>query len=179
MSRVGKNPVVIPSDITVKVDGSLIEVKGPKGILTKRLPPEIKLAQEGNKITFTRSSDSQFHKALHGLSRALVANMVKGVKEEFRKVLTIIGVGYKAEMTGKRLNLNVGYSHPILLLPPSGIKIEVEAGTKITVLGPDKELVGETAAKIRSLRPPEPYKGKGIRYEGERVRKKAGKAAGA
>lgn len=179
MSRVGKNPVVIPSEVKLEIRGDEIIVQGPKGKLSKRLHPSIGLEQKEGKLMLTRTSDSKFHKSLHGLSRALAANMVKGVTQGFQKMLEIQGIGYKAEMKGKDMIFNLGFSHPILLSPPPGIELKLDDPTKIVVSGIDKELVGLVAAKIRSFYPPEPYQGKGIRYRGERVRRKAGKTAAA
>ena len=177
MSRVGKNPIPIPSGVKVKIDQNEVTVSGPKGELKREIHPSLKLEASEDKIMVFRSSDSKFHKSLHGLARALIANMVEGVTQGYRKALEMQGIGYKAELMGKKLNLSLGFSHPILFSPPEGIKIDLEGPTKIMVSGTDKELVGLVAAKIRSFRPPEPYKGKGIRYGGEFVRKKAGKTA--
>jgi large subunit ribosomal protein L6 len=177
LSRVGKNPIPIPSKVKVEIDQNEISVSGPKGELKREIHPSLKMETSKDEIVVFRSSDSKFHKSLHGLTRALIANMVDGVSTGYRKTLEIQGIGYKAELMGKKLNLSLGFSHPILFSPPEGIKIDLEGSNKIMVSGIDKELVGLVAAKIRSFRPPEPYKGKGIRYEGEFVRKKAGKAA--
>jgi large subunit ribosomal protein L6 len=177
LSRVGKNPILVPSGVKVKIDNNEITVSGPKGELKREVHPSLKVETSENRILVLRFSNSKFHKSLHGLSRALIANMVEGVIHGFKKALEIQGIGYKAELIGKKLNLSLGLSHPILFSPPEGIKIDLESPSKIVVSGMDKELVGLVAAKIRSFRPPEPYKGKGIRYEGEVVRKKAGKTA--
>ncbi len=177
MSRVGKNPVAVPKGVKVEFSQNELVVTGPLGKLTKKFHPAMQVQLEGDKIWVKRGSDSKFDKSLHGLTRALIANMVKGVTDGFKKVLSIIGVGYKAELSGNKLTLSLGYSHPILFRPPEEIKLIVDNPTRIVVSGPDKELVGLVAAKIRSFRPPEPYKGKGIRYENEKVRKKAGKTA--
>ena len=177
MSRVGKNPIPVPSGVGVKINQNEITVSGPKGELTREFHPSMKVETSKDEIVVFRSSDSKFHKSLHGLTRALIANMIDGVTTGYRKALEIQGVGYKAELMGKKLNLSLGFSHPILFSPPEGIKIDLDAPNRIAVSGIDKELVGLVAAKIRSFRPPEPYKGKGIRYKGEFVRKKAGKAA--
>lgn len=177
MSRVGKAPIPIPSGVTVNVNNNLISVKGAKGELSTALPPEIIVQVEEQSIKVLRPTESQYHRSLHGLSRTLVANMVHGVSEGFMKRLEIVGVGYRAELKGKALHLAVGFSHPIIFIPPDGVQLTVEGNTNIVVKGIDKELVGKVAAKIRSLKPPEPYKGKGIRYSGEIVRKKAGKTA--
>lgn len=177
MSRVGKKPISIPSGVKVKIEQNEIRVSGPKGELKKEIHPSLKIQMNENEIVVSRSSDSKFHRSLHGLARALIANMVEGVTNGYRKALEIQGIGYKAELKGEKLNLSLGFSHPILFAPPEGIKIDLSGPNRIAVSGIDKELVGMVAAKIRSFRPPEPYKGKGIRYEGEFVRKKAGKAA--
>ncbi|MBI3873057.1 MAG: 50S ribosomal protein L6 [candidate division Zixibacteria bacterium] len=177
MSRVGKNPVPIPGGVTVQVDGSSVTVKGPKGEMSRTFDPAMTITVESGTVIVTRASDHRQHRALHGLTRALIANMVAGVSQGFRRVLEIVGVGFKAELAGKRLNLVVGFSHPILITPPDGIKFAVENPTHFAVEGISKELVGEVAARIRRFRPPEPYKGKGIRYEKEYVRRKAGKTA--
>lgn len=177
MSRVGKKTIPIPSGVKVRIDQNEITVSGPKGELKRQIHPSLKVEMGQGEIAVFRSSDSKFHKSLHGLSRALIANMVDGVTTGYRRALEIQGIGYKAELMGKKLNLSLGFSHPILFSPPEGIKIDLNGPNKIMVSGIDKELVGLVAAKIRSFRPPEPYKGKGIRYEGEFVRKKAGKAA--
>lgn len=179
MSRVGKAPVVIPDKTKVEINGSHVTVTGPKGSLERDIHPEITAVVEGNQILVTRSSDQKRHRALHGLTRALLANMVEGVSVGYTRVLKIIGVGYKSEMKGKVLVLSLGYSHPIVLGLPDGIAIEVNPKENtVTVAGIDKELVGVTAAKIRSFRKPEPYKGKGVRYIDEHVQIKAGKTAG-
>lgn len=175
MSRIGKLPVVIPDGVDVKLDGQTITVKGPLGTETVTVRSEITVKQEDNKIVLTRNDESRLTRSLHGLSRTLVANAVKGVKEGFTKKLEIVGVGYRAAMQGADLNMQLGYSHPVLVKAPEGIKIAVEANTKITVTGSNKQTVGDVAAAIRSKRPPEVYKGKGIKYEGEYIRRKAGK----
>jgi large subunit ribosomal protein L6 len=177
MSRVGKKPVSILSGVKVKIQENQITVTGPKGELTSRVHPSMMVEMDKDKVVIKRPSDNKFHKSLHGLTRSLIANMVAGVTSEYRKSLEIQGIGYKAELMGKKLNLSLGLSHPILFSPPEGIKIELDGPNKIKVSGVDKQLVGLVAAKIRYFRPPEPYKGKGIRYEGEIVRKKAGKTA--
>jgi large subunit ribosomal protein L6 len=177
LSRVGKNPILVPSGVKVEIDNNEVTVSGPKGELKREVHPSLKVETSENRIFVSRSSNSKFHKSLHGLSRALIANMVEGVIHGYKKALEIQGIGYKAELIGKKLNLSLGFSHPILFSPPEGIKIDLQSPSKIMVSGMDKELVGLVAAKIRSFRPPEPYKGKGIRYEGEVVRKKAGKTA--
>ncbi|HHW73052.1 MAG TPA: 50S ribosomal protein L6 [Firmicutes bacterium] len=175
MSRIGRAPIKIPAGVEVTLNGSLIEVKGPKGQLSRELHPEMNVQVLDGSIVVTRPSDEKEHRSLHGLTRALIANMVKGVTEGFSRNLEIVGVGYRAAKQGNKLVLTVGYSHPVEMEPAPGIEIEVPAPTKITVKGIDKELVGQTAANIRDVRRPEPYLGKGIRYEGEKVRRKAGK----
>ena len=175
MSRIGKKPVAVPSGVTVQVEGQLIRVKGPKGELVRTVHSEIGLALDGDQISVTRPSDESRHKALHGLTRTLIANMVEGVAKGYQKVLEIQGVGYKAETTKTGLNVIAGYSHPVAYQAPEGITFAVANNTVVTISGPNKELVGQVAAEIRQIRPPEPYKGKGIRYQGERVRRKAGK----
>jgi large subunit ribosomal protein L6 len=177
LSRVGKNPIPIPDGVKIKIDHNEVVVSGPNGELKREINPSLKVETSENRIVVSRSSDSKFHKSLHGLARALIANMIDGVTNGYKRALEIQGIGYKAELVGKKLNLSLGFSHPILFSPPEGIKIELGGPNKIMVSGIDKELVGLVAAKIRSFRPPEPYKGKGIRYEGEFVKKKAGKAA--
>ncbi|MFQ6057767.1 MAG: 50S ribosomal protein L6 [Anaerolineae bacterium] len=177
MSRIGRMPIPVPKDVEVKIEGSRVTVKGPKGQLTKSFHPDINISLQDRQIVVTRSSDHRLHRSLHGLTRALLANMVEGVSRGFSKRLVIEGVGYRAEMQGQTLVLSVGYSHPVKIVPPDEITITVERGAKaLTVQGVDKELVGEWAAKIRAVRKPEPYKGKGIRYADERIRRKAGKA---
>ncbi len=179
MSRVGKKPVPIPDKTKVQINGRHVTVTGPKGTLQMDIHPDMTVAMEHNTVVVTRPTDEKKHRALHGLTRALVANMVTGVNEGYKRELEMVGVGYRAEIRGKSLVLSLGYSHPIVLLPPAGIHITVEPKeSKIRVEGIDKELVGSTAAKIRSFRKPEPYKGKGVRYLGEVVRTKAGKTAG-
>ena len=176
MSRIGKKPVVIPEGVEVKIDGQVVTAKGPMGTETVELRPEISVKIENNEIIVdVVNHDDRKARALWGLSRTLVDNAVQGVKHGFTKKLEIQGVGYRANMEGSNLNLVLGYSHPILITPPEGIKIAVEANTKITVSGANKQLVGDVAAEIRSKRPPEVYKGIGVRYEGEYVRRKAGK----
>ncbi len=176
MSRIGRLPIAIPAGVEVKIDGNVVTVKGPKGQLTKELHPEMIIEQADGAIVVKRPSDDKKHRSLHGLTRTLIANMVQGVTEGFSRNLEIVGVGYRAAKQGNKLVLSLGYSHPIEVEPPSGIEIDVPTPTKITVRGIDKELVGQIAANIRDFRRPEPYLGKGIRYEGERIRRKAGKA---
>jgi len=177
MSRIGKKPIQVPDKVKVKISGAKISVSGPKGTLDFEHHPRMQVLLDKSEIVVKRPSDSKTNRALHGLTRALINNMIIGVSEGFRKSLEILGVGYRAEPKGKGIQLVLGYSHPIIVIPPPGINIELEGNNKIHVSGIDKQLVGEMAAKIRSLRPPEPYKGKGIRYEGEEVRRKAGKTA--
>ena len=177
MSRVGKKPVTIPSGVKVKIKENQITVTGPKGELTQRIHPSMMVETAQDNLVIKRPSDNKFHRSLHGLTRSLVANMVAGVISEYQRTLEIQGIGYKAALFGKKLNLSLGLSHPVLFSPPEGVKITLDGPNKIKISGIDKQLVGVVAAKIRSFRPPEPYKGKGIRYEGEFVRKKAGKAA--
>ena len=179
MSRVGKQPVPIPSGVKIHRDGDMIIVEGPKGKLSQKIHTEIGTEIKDGQMVFTRPSDSKYDRALHGLYRALVANMVKGVTKGFSRDLEIEGVGYKVEQTGKAYTFALGFSHPISLLLPKGVEIKVLAPNKFSVSGIDKQLVGQIAAKIRSFRPPEPYKGKGVRYAGEHIRRKAGKTAGA
>jgi len=176
MSRIGKKPISLPAGVEVKVDGNQVTVKGPKGTLTQKIPRGISVVQEGKEVWVMRASDSKEHRAFHGLSRALIANMVEGVTKGFEKKLELVGVGYRAQLQGKKLVISVGFSHPVEVEPPEGIEFEVPAATKITIKGIDKQLVGNTAAHIRAIRKPEPYKGKGIKYENEVIRRKAGKS---
>lgn len=176
MSRIGKLPVEIPNGVEITIgEENLVTVKGPLGKLEKKMHRDIQIVNEDGNIVVKRPSDNNFHKALHGLTRSLIANMVEGVTKGYKKVLEISGVGYKAQKQGKKLVLNVGYSHPVEMEEPEGVTIEVEGNNKIIVKGIDKEKVGNFAAKIRSVREPEPYKGKGIRYENEYIRRKVGK----
>lgn len=175
MSRIGKLPIEIPQGVEVTIDGQTITAKGPLGNESVTVREEIIVKKEDNIVTLTRRDEERKTRALHGLSRTLVANAINGVKTGFEKKLELQGVGYRAAMQGKVLNLQLGYSHPINIEPPSGIQIAVEANTKISVKGSNKQTVGDVAAEIRSKRPPEVYKGKGVRYEGEYVRRKAGK----
>lgn len=179
MSRIGKQPVDIPDKVEVEVQGKTVRVKGPKGELTLDVHPEMTVKVEDGQVVVTRPSDSSGHKALHGLTRSLLSNMVQGVTEGFSRTLEIVGVGYRADKKGKGITLNLGYSHQIQFDPPEGIDIEIPNQTTVVVSGPDKQAVGQVAAEIRGFRPPEPYKGKGIRYQGEQIRRKAGKTAGA
>ncbi|MEJ5306139.1 MAG: 50S ribosomal protein L6 [Ignavibacteria bacterium] len=178
MSRIGRKPVEIKKGVTVEIQNGTIKVKGPKGELTQTYDPRIKINIENNQVVLTRDSDDKRVRALHGLYRALIQNMIDGVTEGYTKKLEIVGVGYRAEWKGRGLQLALGYSHPIFFIPPKEVKVEVPAPTNIVISGIDKQLVGQIAAKIRSFRPPEPYNGKGIRYEGEQIIRKAGKTAG-
>ncbi|KEZ49140.1 MULTISPECIES: 50S ribosomal protein L6 [Metabacillus] len=177
MSRIGKKPLEIPAGVTVAIDGSTVTVKGPKGELTRTFNSDINIKVEDNVLTVTRPSDQKEHRALHGTTRSLLGNMVEGVSKGFEKGLELVGVGYRATKSGNKLVLAVGYSHPVEIVPEQGIEIEVPSNTKVIVKGTDKERVGAVASNIRATRPPEPYKGKGIRYEGEYVRRKEGKTA--
>jgi large subunit ribosomal protein L6 len=175
MSRIGKRPVTLPKGVTLDLQGQVVAVKGPKGELRRTLHPEMQLAMADGSFTVARPSEEKRHKALHGLTRTLVQNMVDGVSKGFSKTLEIQGVGYKAEAKPYGVNLIVGFSHPVKYEAPTGIKISVENNTVVKIEGADKEAVGQVAAELRSVRPPEPYKGKGVRYQGEQVRRKAGK----
>lgn len=175
MSRIGKRPVAIPTKVTVEINGQQIAVKGPKGSLARVLPSFVTVQQEGSTLQVLRQDDSRPARERHGLCRTLVSNMVEGVSQGFQKRLEIQGVGYRAQAQGSKLTLNVGYSKPVEMTMPEGIQVAVEKNTEVIVSGIDKELVGDVAAQIRAVRPPEPYKGKGIRYAGEFVRRKAGK----
>lgn len=176
MSRIGRKPIAVPAGVDVKIDGHTVTVKGPKGTLTQTFRPEIGIALEGSEIIVTRPNDEKIEKSMHGLTRTLIANMVHGVTEEFKKELEINGVGYRAAKQGKQLVLTLGFSHQVFFEDNADITIDVPAPNKIIVHGPDKQKVGQFAAEIREKRPPEPYKGKGIRYQGEYVRHKEGKA---
>jgi large subunit ribosomal protein L6 len=176
MSRIGRKPIAIPNGVDVKLENHVITVKGPKGTLTRELHKEMEILVEASEINVNRPSDHKIHRSLHGTTRSVINNMVSGVTEGFAKNLELVGVGYRANKTGEKLVLNVGYSHPVEITPESGIEFDVPSNTKITVRGIDKERVGATAANIRSVRLPEPYKGKGIKYEGERIIRKEGKA---
>jgi large subunit ribosomal protein L6 len=178
MSRIGRKPVVIPDGVTVALEGGRITVTGPKGELSRPVPPEMTVQVDDGEVKVTRPTDEARHRALHGLTRALINNMVQGVSTGFAKQLEIQGVGYRAETQSGGLRLNVGYSHSVDYDAPPGIHLSVEGNTSVTIEGIDKELVGQVAAEIRSVRPPEPYKGKGIRYKDEQVRRKAGKTGG-
>ncbi|MEB3272977.1 MAG: 50S ribosomal protein L6 [Prochlorothrix sp.] len=175
MSRIGKRPIPIPAKVDVKVEGRSVSVKGPKGELSRVLPRGVAVQHEDNLITVTRVDESRLARERHGLCRTLVANMIEGVSQGYTKKLAITGVGYRAQVQGKKLVLSLGYSHPVEMDPPDGIQFAVENNTNITVSGIDKELVGNVAATIRDARPPEPYKGKGVRYADEKIRRKAGK----
>jgi large subunit ribosomal protein L6 len=178
MSRIGKNPITVPGGVTITLDGNRITVKGPRGELSRVIPADMQLSQESGTVTVNRPSDDPKHKALHGLSRTLIANMVEGVTKGFSKQLDIVGVGYKAETRPYGLQLALGFSHAVEYKAPQGIKLTAPIPTQIIVEGANKEVVGQVAAELRSLRPPEPYKGKGIKYAGEQIRRKAGKAGG-
>lgn len=175
MSRIGRKPIDLPQGVDVTIDGNVVKVKGPQGALERPIPEGITLVQEENVLLVQRASDAKQHRAYHGLTRALVANMVEGVTKGFEKKLELVGTGYRASMQGSKLVIAIGYSHPVEMDPPAGITFDTPAVTKITVKGIDKELVGNTAAKIRAVREPEPYKGKGIKYDNEVIRRKAGK----
>ncbi|MFC6039075.1 50S ribosomal protein L6 [Paenisporosarcina macmurdoensis] len=176
MSRVGKKPIEVPADVTVTIGkNNDVTVKGPKGELTRTFNADIKIEKEENVVTLTRPSDSKDHRTIHGTTRALLANMVEGVSKGFERSLELVGVGYRASLQGEKLVLNVGFSHPVEFTPENGLVVEVPTNTKIIIKGIDKERVGALASNVRQIRPPEPYKGKGIRYEGEVVRRKEGK----
>lgn len=176
MSRIGRKPIEVPGGVTVTLDNHVITVKGPKGTLTRELHKDMKVSVEGNIISVERPSENKLHRSLHGTTRSVINNMVSGVTDGFSKTLELVGVGYRANKSGDKLVLNVGYSHPVEITPEAGIEFEVPAQTKIIVKGIDKERVGAYAANIRAVREPEPYKGKGIKYEGERIIRKEGKA---
>lgn len=177
MSRVGKKPVTIPPKVNVTFEGRTLKAKGPKGELSFEIPEQINHNIENNVLTFSRESNEKHIRALHGLSRALAFNVIEGVTNGFEKTLQVEGVGYKVEMKGKNLMLSLGFSHPVVVVPPAGIELTTPSVNSIKITGVDKQLVGEIAAKIRAVRPPEPYKGKGVRYQGEYIRRKVGKAA--
>lgn len=177
MSRIGKQPIEIPQGVSVAQDGQAISVKGPKGEQSITVDPTITVSIDGDVVTVTRPNDLGRSRSLHGLTRTLIANMVQGVSEGYSRRLEIVGVGFRAQLLGKNLQLNLGFSHPIVFLPPDEIEFIVPEPTKVEVAGHNKQLVGQVAAKIRKLRPPEPYKGKGVKYEGEQIRRKAGKTA--
>jgi large subunit ribosomal protein L6 len=179
MSRIGRRPIAIPEGVQIDLDGPRITVRGPKGELQRTLPREIGVriddGQDGKQVLVERPTEAKPHRELHGLTRTLVANMVEGVTNGYRKTLEISGVGYRAQKIGEKLQLNLGYSHPVDVEAPEGISFEVESPTRLSVIGIDKELVGQVAAEVRATRKPEPYKGKGVRYQGEQIRRKAGK----
>lgn len=177
MSRIGKKPITVPAKVQVKIDGSNMTAKGPKGELGMTIPENIQCNIDNGIITFSRADDAKHNRAIHGLTRALFNNIIEGVTNGFTRTMLIEGVGYKAEARSNKLLLSMGYSHPIVVIPPDGVSFEVPNATTIKVSGIDKQIVGQVCAKIRSIRPPEPYKGKGIRYENEYVRRKAGKTA--
>ncbi|MGQ9572658.1 MAG: 50S ribosomal protein L6 [Dehalococcoidia bacterium] len=176
MSRIGRQPIVVPSTVKVHIEGAKVTVTGPKGELSHQFHPDISIRLDDGQLLVSRPSDRPQHRSLHGLTRSLLANMVTGVSQGFTKVLELHGVGYRAQMQGQKLVLQVGYSRPVEITPPAGITLAVEGTSRVVVQGSSRELVGQVAADIRAVRPPEPYKGKGIRYQGERVRHKAGKA---
>ncbi|WP_028595143.1 50S ribosomal protein L6 [Paenibacillus assamensis] len=176
MSRIGRKPINVPGGVTVTLENSVITVKGPKGSLTRELHKDIQVSLEENVISVTRPSEHKLHRSLHGTTRSVISNMINGVTEGYSKTLELVGVGYRANKTGDKLVLNVGYSHPVEITPEAGIEFEVPTQTQIIVKGINKERVGEYAAKIRAVRAPEPYKGKGIKYQGERILRKEGKA---
>jgi len=178
VSRIGKKIIDIPKGVTVTLEGGIVKVKGPKGQLQRAVHPNIKIEMKNDQIEVKRPDDFKENRALHGLTRALIQNMILGVNEEYKKTLDIVGVGYKVELKGENLLLNMGYSHPIYFMPPTGIKLVAPTPTQIVISGIDKQLVGQVAAKIRSIREPEPYKGKGIKYSDEHILRKAGKTAG-
>ncbi|HSD76390.1 MAG TPA: 50S ribosomal protein L6 [Solirubrobacteraceae bacterium] len=177
MSRIGRKPIPVPASVTVSIEPEVVRVAGPRGELSERVPRDITVAQEDGQLVVTRPTDRGEHRALHGLTRSLVANMVEGVTNGYQKTLEIQGVGYRAQLRGKDLELALGFSHPVSIKAPEGIEFEVPQPTRVVVKGISKQLVGEVAANIRKRRPPEPYKGKGIRYEGEYVARKVGKRA--
>ena len=177
MSRIGKKPIPVPTGVTISIEPELVQVNGPRGTLSERVPRDITVAQDGETIVVSRPTDRGEHRALHGLTRSLVANMVEGVTSGFQKTLEIQGVGYRAALKGRDLELALGFSHPVSIKAPDGIEFEVPQPTRVIVKGNSKQMVGEIAANIRKKRPPEPYKGKGIRYEGEYVARKVGKRA--
>jgi len=176
MSRVGQRPIEVPQDVSVNIEGTEVTVKGPKGELRRRFHPDIRIERDNDSLLVSRPSDGREHRSMHGLTRTLLANMVEGVTKGFEKNLEIVGVGYRAQKAGDNLVINIGFSHPVEVVPLPGISLAVEAANRMKVAGIDKEVVGEMAARIRAIRPPDAYKGKGIRYAGERVRLKPGKA---
>ncbi|WP_127532415.1 50S ribosomal protein L6 [Paenibacillus kobensis] len=176
MSRIGRKPIAVPAGVSISLNDSVITVKGPKGTLSRALHKDMKINVAESEIVVERPSDNKLHRSLHGTTRSVISNMVSGVTDGFAKTLELVGVGYRANKTGEKVVLSVGYSHPVEIAPDNGIEFELPSQTKIIVRGIDKELVGATAAKIRAVREPEPYKGKGIKYEGERILRKEGKA---
>ena len=179
MSRIGRKPIPVPAGVSVAIEPERVTVNGPKGELSERIHRDITVAQEGEELVVTRPTDRGEHRALHGLTRSLVANMVHGVKDGYERKLDIVGIGYRAQMQGKNIQLALGYSHPVIFPLPEGITAEIEKQVSVTLKGADKALLGQTAAKLRSLRKPDPYKGKGIKYSDETIRRKVGKKAGA
>ena len=179
MSRIGKKPIPVPQGVKVLVDGNTVRVEGPKGQLSQRVPDSVSVKIESDVVTVDRSSDHRTVRALHGLTRSLLANMVHGVKDGFERKLEIVGIGYRAQLTGKNLQLALGYSHPVIFPLPDGVQAEIERQVSITLRGADKAQLGQVAAKLRALRKPDPYKGKGIKYAEEQIRRKVGKKAGA
>ncbi len=179
MSRIGKQPIEIPAGVKVQVEDGLVRAEGPKGRLAQRMPSGVQARLEQNRLVVTRSADHRTARALHGLTRALLANMVRGVKEGFERKLEIVGIGYRAQLQGKNIQLSLGYSHPVVFPLPEGITAEIDKQTLITLRGADKALLGQTAANLRALRKPDPYKGKGVKYVEETIRRKVGKKAGA
>lgn len=179
MSRIGRKPIPIPSGVKVQIEGSLVRAEGPKGKLSQPVPAGLQAVVDGGKVTIARQGDDRRIRALHGLARALVANMVNGVKDGFEKKLEIVGIGYRAQIQGRNIQISLGYSHPVIFPLPEGITAEIDKQTAITLRGADKALLGETAARLRALRKPDPYKGKGIKYADEVIRRKVGKKAGA
>jgi len=179
MSRIGKKPIPVPQGVRIAVEGNTVRVEGPKGQLSQRVPESVSIKVESNILTVDRSSDHRNVRALHGLTRSLLANMVHGVKDGFERKLEIVGIGYRAQLAGKNLQLALGYSHPVIFPLPDGVQAEIERQVSITLKGADKALLGQVAAKLRALRKPDPYKGKGIKYAEEQIRRKVGKKAGA
>ncbi len=179
MSRIGRKPIEVPSGVTVRVNGPTVSAEGPKGKLNQGVPSGLSASIQNNVVTIAREGDARTLRALHGLTRSLVANMINGVKDGFEKKLEIVGIGYRAQLQGRVITLSLGYSHPVVFPLPEGITAEIERQTQITLRGADKALLGQTAARLRELRKPDPYKGKGVRYQGEVVRRKVGKKAGA
>jgi large subunit ribosomal protein L6 len=178
MSRIGKMPIPVPQGVQVDIEGNVVTVSGPKGALSRALHPDMKIERDGSEILVTRPTDSRIHRSLHGLTRSLVNNMVEGVTNGFSRRLEIAGVGYRVQQVGKDLVMQLGFSHPVQVMPPEGVSLGVEGNNRIIVSGIDKQMVGETAARIRRVRPPEPYKGKGIKFAEEQVRRKVGKTGG-